>query len=483
MLPEKISLLANIQLIPALLAINIGVLLFLLVLTFIFGRIYCSVICPLGIFQDVIRRFSNLFRKKKQRYAFRYARAKNILRYVLLGLTAVAIISGFGLFTALIDPYSAYGRIITHIFKPVFIAGNNLIAEVTAKTGDYLTLKTDLEMISFMAFIIAVISLVVVSYMAWTRGRSYCNTICPVGTFLGIISKYSLFKVSIDSSKCHGCALCERKCKSHCINSKEYIIDNSRCVACYNCLGSCKKDAINYYFSVPFSSKKNTLSETSESVPDKTEIQTPDSSRREFLSTAFTAVLSTFGVFAAGKASSVIGEDKDQTKIIRNTPVSPPGSASHTHLKNHCTSCHLCINKCPQKVLKPAGKEYGINGMMQPKLFFDKGYCDYNCNICSQVCPNKTIKPISLVQKQNTKIGTAAYLKSNCVVVTKGLNCLVCYEACPVGAIGSVKTTGDALIPYVDESRCIGCGACENICPATPFKAIYVEGMATHNLI
>ena len=69
--------LAKVQFLPAVLALNLGVVLFLIALTWIFGRVYCSVICPLGIFQDIVSWLAG--KRKKNR--FRYSPALSWLRY------------------------------------------------------------------------------------------------------------------------------------------------------------------------------------------------------------------------------------------------------------------------------------------------------------------------------------------------------------------------------------------------------------------
>ena len=45
-----------------------------------------------------------------------------------------------------------------------------------------------------------------------------------------------------------------------------------------------------------------------------------------------------------------------------------------------------------------------------------------------------------------------------------------------------VPYINDLVIPEVNESICVGCGACEYACPTTPYRAIYVEGNAIHQL-
>lgn len=235
---------AKIQFLPALLALNAGVVLLLVALTLLFGRVYCSVICPLGVFQDVISRFAG--KRKKNR--FRYSPARKWLRYAMLAVFAVALVAGvrFHAVASLLEPYSSYGRIASNLFAPVYQWGNNLLAYLAERADSYAFYETEVWMKSLPTFIIASLTFVVLIILAWRGGRTYCNTICPVGTVLGFLSGYSLFKPVIDTEKCNGCGLCARNCKASCINSKTHEIDYSRCVACMDCLDKCRQGAITY---------------------------------------------------------------------------------------------------------------------------------------------------------------------------------------------------------------------------------------------
>lgn len=235
---------AKIQFLPALLALNAGVILLLVALTLLFGRVYCSVICPLGVFQDVISRFAG--KRKKNR--FRYSPAKKWLRYGMLAMFAVTLVAGvrFHAVASLLEPYSSYGRIASSLFAPVYQWGNNLLAYLAERADSYAFYETEVWMKSLPTFIIAALTFVVLIILAWRSGRTYCNTICPVGTVLGFLSGYSLFKPVIDTEKCNGCGLCARNCKASCINSKTHEIDYSRCVACMDCLDKCRQGAITY---------------------------------------------------------------------------------------------------------------------------------------------------------------------------------------------------------------------------------------------
>lgn len=243
-LPNSFHRLAHIQFVPAVLSLSIGILIVLIALTLLFGRIYCSTICPMGIWQDVIARISKSVGKKKKRY--RYSPAKNILRWTVLGVTVIASVCGFSVVLGLLDPYSAYGRIVVHIFKPVYMLGNNLLESVFSRFDNYTFYQVDTSVLSLSSLLIAILTFAAILILAWKHGRTWCNTICPVGTVLGFLSRYSLFKVRIDTAKCNGCGLCATKCKAACIHSKEHAIDYSRCVDCFDCLGACKQKALVY---------------------------------------------------------------------------------------------------------------------------------------------------------------------------------------------------------------------------------------------
>ncbi len=251
LLPKQFHFLAHLQFIPSLIFITgaLSALFFiiLVILTLFFGRIYCSTLCPMGIYQDIIGWLSKRTAKKKKKY--KYKNARNLLRWTVVIITIISFFAGFTFLLGMLDPYSAYGRIATHIFKPVYLAGNNILATVFNHFGNYTFYKVDISILSIFSFITALITLLVIGFLAWKYGRTYCNTICPVGTILGFVSKYSLFKIRFDSEKCNHCGLCATKCKAYCIDPKSEKIDHSRCVDCFNCLESCKKGGLK--FSVP----------------------------------------------------------------------------------------------------------------------------------------------------------------------------------------------------------------------------------------
>lgn len=465
--------LAKIQLLPAVLALNVGVVLLLIAITLVFGRIYCSVICPLGVFQDAIAWIG----KKGRKLPYSYFPARSWLRYGVLAIFIAAIIAGISSFVSLLAPYSSYGRIANNLFAPVWQWGNNLFAYLAERADSYAFYEVDVWIKSISTLVVAAITFIILAVLAWRNGRTYCNTICPVGTVLGFLSRYSLFRIKIDEDKCNKCGLCSRNCKAACINPKEYKVDNSRCVACMNCIGKCNRGAIGYKLSYA-KNQPNTLKED-KPVPT---VQVSEN-RRNFFTVA--ALMATTSVLKAQeKGDGGLAEIKDKIIPDRSTPIVPAGSTSLRNMAQHCTACQLCISVCPNQVLRPSSD---LKTFMQPEMSYEHGYCRPECTKCSEVCPTGAIKKINTADKSSVQIGHAVWVKQNCVVLTDKVECGNCARHCPTNAILMVQsdpeTPESRKIPVVNTERCIGCGACENLCPSRPLSAIYVEGHVSHRVI
>ena len=463
--------LAKIQFLPAVLALNVGVILLWVVLTLVFGRVYCSVICPLGVFQDVVSWFSG--RRKKKKYRFSYSPAVSWLRYGVLGVFIIAMIAGIGSVVALLAPYSSYGRIVSNLFAPVYQWGNNVLAYFAERSDSYAFYETSVWLKSLPTFIIAAGTFVVLVVLAWRNGRTYCNTICPIGTVLGFFSRYSLFRPEIDAEKCTNCSLCSRKCKAACINYKDYRIDYSRCVTCMDCIDSCKHGAISYKYRFG----KKEIKETSETG-------NTNNARRSFLTGMGLVLVSSAVKAQEKKVDGGLAVILDKKVPARTTPLVPPGAKGLRNMRTHCTGCQLCVSVCPNQVLRPSTK---LETLMQPEMSYERGYCRPECTKCSEVCPAGAILKLTPADKSATQIGHAVWVEKNCVPLRDKVACGNCARHCPTGAITMVPSDADDAdslkIPVVNVERCIGCGACENLCPARPFSAIYVEGHEQHRTI
>lgn len=468
---------AKLQFLTAVLAANVGVVVLLIALTLIFGRIYCSVICPLGIFQDVVSWISAKAHRKQKAGRFSYSPNHKILRYVVLAIFLVCLCAGVGSIVQILAPYSAFGRIVTMLLQPVYQLCNNAMASTAEHYQSYAFYTVDVWMRSLPVLIIASVTFVVLVILAWMHGRTYCNNICPVGTFLGLLSKRSLFAINIDETKCNGCSMCSRNCKAAAIDFKNHKVDYTRCVDCFNCIDKCKKQAISYG-----------IDRKSKSTPTEGDKKQP--TRRAFL-TAAAAV----SVGAALKAQEKTTDGGFATILDKKAPkrektIVPPGAVSLKNMAQRCTGCQLCVSECPNGVLRPSGD---LMHMMMPVSSYERGYCRPECTRCSDVCPAGAIKPFASDHeeakaiKSSTKIGRAVWVKENCIPLTDEKPCGNCARRCPSQAITMVPSDPNnpksLKIPTIDDEKCIGCGACENLCPARPFSAIYVEGIEVHRTI
>lgn len=466
--------LAKIQFWPALLAFNFVVVALLIAATLVFGRIYCSVICPLGIMQDIISRLHGA--RKKNR--FFYSAEKKVVRYGFLAVFVIAFFAGFNIIVSLLSPYSTYGRIVTSLFQPVYMAGNNVLAAIAERAGSYAFYSVDVWMRSLPTLIVSAAVFILIAVLAWLGGRTYCNTVCPVGTVLSFFARFSLFKVRIDGQKCVGCGLCAKNCKASAIDFKNHKVDYSRCVVCGDCIGKCRKDAMS------FTVCKLTSDEKQVNEKQTAGGKAVDGGRRSFLLGTAMAVTGAALAQEKKKVDGGLATIEDKIAPVRHTPITPPGSFSAQNMARHCTACQLCVSECPNGVLRPSAD---LSTFMQPTMSYERGYCRPECTRCSRVCPTGAIKAIKQEDKSSTQIGHAVWFKKNCVPLTDGVECGNCARHCPVGAITMIPSVpGDESspkIPAVNEARCIGCGACENLCPARPFSAIYVEGHEQHRVI
>ena len=572
----------HIQFVPALLslaAVTLGValpLIILLLLTLIFGRVYCSFLCPTGILQDIIGRLARPFTRRTRRTRTNphslgagahntsagshssgatagsststgsstsagssnsagsstsagcststgYRKPHSILRYIILIATGLLFALGLAWPLTLLDPYSLFGKIASQFFGSIEIFLNNALANIFPNSIPYLK-YTSIATVSFIYGTIALITLILFSA---AHGRLYCNTICPVGTLLGLIGSKSLFQIRIDSNACKHCNACAKNCKSNCIDIKGQKVDTERCVVCFNCLQHCKFDALHYSLRRPAASRSagSAASTSSSTSAGSSKASTGATSATAACSTSSTSATSANAASStstsaasstpsgkidkglrttlaglAGLGTAILAHKGTGSRFIpikeyreKHLPenlrasqelgIMPPGAGRLEHFKQNCTGCYACVAACPGDVIKPATFEYGPDGILLPTLKYNGHFCGYECNACSNACPSGALSPLTLKEKKRTAIGKAIYMAGKCIVFQAGTDCGACDEHCPTKAITMVPVPGKSFLyyPKLNRDLCIGCGGCEYICPQKP-KAIKVVALADQSL-
>lgn len=470
LVPEKVkTYILYLQFVPSLIKfINLKTLaaagfIIVLVLTVLSGRTYCSFLCPLGIGQDIFNRIGGRIKKKFRRFG--YKKPYTIIRYSLLGITLlVTIIWGIYLVT-LLDPYSIFGRFMTFFGKPVVLLLNNFVAGIFGKFDVYTLSNIEIKGFQLAAYSIPVAFILLTGIMSFLKGRLYCNMICPVGTLLGLLSKVSIFRIRFNVDTCSRCGRCAIVCKSSCIDFLNYKVDVSRCVDCFDCVTTCPDKALSYGV-----------------VRLKKQEHKTDESKRKFIAGSLLAFFGLPQIVKSQEKSVPVPKRASTVKENKTFPVCPPGAGSFEEFTKNCIACSMCITACPNNVLQPAVKQYGIAGFMQPVMNYHKSFCTYNCTVCTEVCPAYALKPLALEAKKLTQLGKVFFIKDNCIVKTEKTACGACSESCPTKAVYMVPYEGNLVIPETKQEICIGCGHCEFACPTTPYKAIFVDGNPVHQV-
>lgn len=210
-------MLQRMQLVPAILAGTAAWIVMWLVVTMTMGRVYCSTVCPLGTIQDAVARCGMMTRKPQNR-RYKYHMSQDALRIAVPVTVGACLFVGFMPAVLSTDPYTIYDRIALAVARLGCAAGAGMVT--------------------------AAIMMILVCALAWKRGRLYCNSLCPLGGLLGLLSRQPIYRVDINTDKCIHCGLCEDVCKSECINLSTCVVDNTRCVMCMDCTAICPNDAI-----------------------------------------------------------------------------------------------------------------------------------------------------------------------------------------------------------------------------------------------
>ena len=391
---------------------------------------------------------------------FSFKKEHRFVRFAVMLAAAASAFTSAQFLLTLLAPYSAYGRMVRSVAG---LAKGESVAPALLVT--------------------AAVTFALLVFLAWNRGRAYCNTICPVGSLLSIFSRFSLFRLTIDESKCVACKRCGSRCKASCIDMERHQIDGSRCVLCFDCIDNCSEGAISYRFAGfgPAGPKK-AASQKPEPAPEKT----ADKGRRNFIATG-AAVIGAGALAGTGLEASAqvvkrldggLADVVDKQTPQRNGLIVPPGAWSVKNFYDRCTACQLCVSNCPNHVLRPSTD---LAHFLQPQMGYENGYCRPECTACSDICPTDAIAPIQRDEKLTISIGRARVNLELCFAATDKEDCGNCARHCPTGAVHMIHADGyPRPIPVVARHHCLGCGACEFLCPSRPISAITVDGLSVH---
>ncbi len=421
----------------------LGAVIVIAVVTLLFGRIYCSILCPLGILQDGVAFLTHWNWQKWKWSRYRFMDTRPVKYGVFL---FVLILGAAGVMLPLIAllPSSNFFTFVSNVFLKLF---GSVDPETVHEfgTAEHAARETGALFAASppaAAFFFSLGVFLIVAAMAAWRGRLYCNTLCPVGAVLSLLGRAPLYRISLSQEMCVSCGMCEAACKGGAINAKMKSVLAENCVMCFNCIGACKRGGVK--------------------LEKRPKMAAFSLSRRHFIGAAGGVVAGAGAYLVARKLENALPPRPERK------PAMPPGAVTAERFHRKCVGCGICIRQCTGHVLVPAVGQYGLEGFLQPVLDYSRGSCVYDCNRCTYTCPAGALMPISLAEKQRTRIGLAS-VSGSCV------GCGLCAEKCPANAITISSSVERKAVVSAD--HCIGCGACQHVCPMPDGPAITVSGV------
>lgn len=438
-----------------------------LVLTFLFGRVFCGWVCPLGTINHAIGSLSQ--QSEGTPSVPRFLNFK--LKYYVLVFLLVA--SVFSLqWAGILDPISLLIRSMTLAVEPIFNRFvHGLFTLLYFSKIDLITVWSeplyDLLKKSVLSFrqphfyqgLAVGLVFAFVLLLNLVQKRFWCVVLCPLGALLGVVARFCRFERLIEDS-CDECGRCIPNCFQ---GQKEPLPRGwvkSECLVCGNCQAVCTENAVKF----------------------KPAVRSPGFSRGPDLVRRNLIISAVSGIVAVPLVRIRPGEALPNPKLVR-----PPGALPEKEFLERCIKCGECMKVCLTNGLQPTLLEAGLEGIWSPILVSRVGYCQYYCTLCGQVCPSGAIRRLSLEEKVKTKIGLAFIDKSRCLPYALGIPCIVCEEHCPTPkkaiwfeeglVLGRDGERRKIQQPVVDIELCIGCGICEFKCPVVDQPAIYVTSI------
>ena len=475
--------------------------LWVLIPTLLLGRVFCNWMCPYGALHQFFGWLFNIRNNKNNIDANRYKPAYQIKYYILV---VMLVLAAFGsLQIGLLDPICLLVRTMTTTVAPasdLAVENASRLLEQNGLNGDAVSFISSApgapeQRIFAGAWFVGLLIIVLVG-MNLVIPRFFCRVLCPLGALLGVLSRFSLWRIDRDLTKCTDCDLCLKHCEG--ASDPQAALRKSECFVCFNCIDDCPEDALSFKLA-PVPVKERIVGRIRDgaatlfgrpliSTVPETEIKVPAVPRRRWFFAALAGVLA----YPFLRLSAAVNDRGFNEKAIR-----PPGSVEESEFLERCIKCDQCINVCPTNVLQPSGLEQGgLEGLWTPVMDFSVGFCQLNCTLCSEVCPTGAIQKVSVEQKLGLhdyeengpiRLGTAFFARGRCLPWSMETPCVVCEEVCPTSpkAIGTydeeiTRWDGTKVTlnkPYIRPELCIGCGICEHECPVIDDAAVYVTAI------
>ncbi len=465
--------------------------------TLVLGRFFCGWVCPLGTLNHFFSSFRSERKRGKTRLEKnRYQRWQTFKYYLLIAVLVAAVLGAevVGIF----DPISFTVRSLGLSILP----GLNYAVNATAGAlyhshssalklaADALTFTLQGWLLSFkqpyfrQAFFLGLIFIFVLA-LNFRITRFWCRALCPLGGLLGVLSRWAVFGIEKDASRCDDC----QRCLLHCQGGDDPIPGakwrKSECHLCFNCVGECPSSGIAFRF-FPRSIWKKQLADGRWEAAAGTTMDGPDLTRRR----ALTGVAAGVALIPLLRSTTGFAAERHE-RLIR-----PPGALEESDFLARCVRCGECMKVCPNNALHPTTTEAGLEGLWTPVLAARVGYCEPSCTLCGQACPTGAIWEITSAEKgwvagnkteRPVRLGTAFYDRGRCLPWAMATDCIVCEEWCPTSPkaiyfqAAEVKDqAGNAKQvkqPWLNPERCVGCGACEYACPVQDRPAVYVTSV------